>query len=100
MKLGLLSAWSVPQKVIAYRTRDVRWSTYCRAEGYQGTKVRRLKNIVHQVSHEVNISVADLDEAGAGFVEEFLGEEEAVAEIGEIEVDGELPRGAEGSDHV
>jgi len=32
----------------------------------------------------MEIVVADLDEAGAGFVEEFAGEKEAVAEIGQV----------------
>jgi len=40
-----------------------------------------------------------LDKAGAGFVEEVAGEEEAVAEIGEVGVDAELPGVAESADH-
>ena len=47
----------------------------------------------------MNIFVGDLDEAGAGFVEEVAGEEEAVAEIGEVGVDAEFPGVAEGADH-
>jgi len=47
----------------------------------------------------MKILVGDLDEAGAGFVEEIAGEEEAVAEIGEVGVDAELPGVAEGTDH-
>jgi len=47
----------------------------------------------------MHIFVADLDEAGAGFVEEIAGEEETVAEIGEVGVDAEFPSIAEGADH-
>lgn len=46
----------------------------------------------------MDIFVGDLDEAGAGFVEEFLGGEEAVAEVGEVGVDTEFPGVAEGFD--
>jgi hypothetical protein len=58
-----------------------------------------MENLFYQVSHSVDILVADLDEAGAGFVEEIAGEEEAVAEIGEIGVDAEFPGVAEGANH-
>jgi hypothetical protein len=47
----------------------------------------------------MKVFVGDLDEAGAGFVEEIAGEEEAVAEIGEVGVDAEFPGVAEGTDH-
>jgi hypothetical protein len=47
----------------------------------------------------VDILVRNLYEAGAGFVEEIAGEEEAVAEIGEVGVDPEFPGVAEGANH-
>ena len=40
-----------------------------------------------------------MDEDGAGFMEELAGEEEAVAEIGEVGVDAEFPGVAECADH-
>ena len=48
---------------------------------------------------QVKVFVADLDEAGTGFVEEVAGEKEAVAEIGEIGMDAEFPGVAEGTNH-
>jgi len=47
----------------------------------------------------MNVLFTDLDEDGAGFVEEVAGEEEAVAEIGQVGVDAELPGVAEGANH-
>src|SRR5579862_1894716 len=47
----------------------------------------------------MDIFVRNLDEDGAGFVEEVAGEEEAVAEIGEVGMDAEFPGIAEGADH-
>lgn len=46
----------------------------------------------------MDVFVADLHEAGAGFGEEFAGEGEAVAQVGEVGVDAELPCVAEGFD--
>jgi hypothetical protein len=62
-------------------------------------KIARLKNIIKHFPDVMEVFVADLDEDGAGFVEEIAGEEEAVAEIGEVGVDAEFPGVAEGADH-
>ena len=46
----------------------------------------------------MDVFIADLDEDGAGFGEEFAGGGEAVAEVGEIGMDAEFPGVAEGAD--
>src|ERR1700694_140956 len=47
----------------------------------------------------MEILVSDLDEDGAGFVEEVAGEEEAIAEICKIGMDAELPGISESAYH-
>ena len=46
----------------------------------------------------MNIFIADLDEDAAAFGEEFAGDGEPVAEVGEIGMDAEFPGVAEGAD--
>ena len=56
------------------------------------------EDLVHEASNEVDVLVADLDEAAAGFGEEVPRCEQPVAEVAEVGVDAQLPRVAEGLD--
>src|SRR5439155_15072075 len=56
------------------------------------------KHLIHQTPDEVNIFIRDLDEAGAGGMEQFLSNKETVAEITEIRMDPQLPCVAKGFD--
>jgi len=47
----------------------------------------------------MEVFVGDLDEAGAGFMEQGAGEKKAVAEIGEVGVDAEFPSISKRADH-
>lgn len=48
----------------------------------------------------MNIFIADLDENAAAFGEEFAGDGEPVAEVGEIGMDAEFPGVAEGAESI
>ena len=67
-------------------------------KGNLSHKIRAPEHLIHEAADEVDVFVGDLDEAGAGLVEEFAGGEEAVAEVGEVGVDAEFPGVAEGFD--
>ena len=67
-------------------------------ERNQTNKILTPKHLIHQAAHEMDVFVGDLDEAGAGFVQQFLGDEQAVAEVAEVGVDAEFPGVAEGLD--
>jgi hypothetical protein len=46
----------------------------------------------------MDILVADLHKDAAGFVQQFAGQQQAVAQVGEVGVDAQFPGVAEGAD--
>ena len=62
------------------------------------TKILTPKNLVHQAPDEMHIFIADLHEYGAGFSEKFAGCNQAIAQIGKVGMDTELPGIAESAD--
>jgi hypothetical protein len=67
-------------------------------EGDLAHEVLAAEDLVHQAADEVDVLVADLDEAAAALGEQVPRHDEAVAEVGEVGVDAEFPGVAEGLD--
>src|ERR1700738_4277877 len=90
---------TVPKEIIVYRPNFVSSLTAFLPHEDRNKKIPGTENLITDSSNQMNVLVGDVDEAGAGFVEEFASEEEAVAEISEVGVDAEFPGVAEGADH-
>ena len=56
------------------------------------------EHLVQHAPHEMHILIPDLHEDAAGFGEQFAGDDEPVAQIGQVGVDAEFPCVAERPD--
>ncbi len=65
------------------------------SEGDQAHEVLAPEHLVHHAAHEVHVLVADLHEDAAALGEELARDRQAVAQVGEVRVDAELPGVAE-----
>src|SRR5258708_3990695 len=88
----------VPENVVAERRECVGFKTGSCLEENLADEILAAKYLVHEAADEVNVFVGDLDKAGAGSVQQILGDEKAVAEIAQVGVDAEFPGIAEGLD--
>ena len=95
---GPFQVLCVPNQVVTYRLDAFRTQTSRLLHENNTRRVLSPKYLIHYASHQVDILVADLDEEASAFGEEFAGEDEAVAEVGEVGVDAEFPGVAEGAD--
>ncbi len=97
--LHLILVLRIPKKKIIHLFKDFCSQRHCfLTERHHRHKILPSKHLIHQAPHQVQVLVVDLYEDAAAFGQQFARQQQAVAQVGQIRVDAQLPGVAVGFD--
>ena len=93
----MLLVFRIPENVIATSWQQIAGRAHrCLAKVISRDEILAPKHLIQHAPHQMHILVADLHEDAAGLGQQIAGDDKPVAQIGQIRVDAEFPRIAEG----